>query len=122
MPFLVFKPRFCVIPRPTPGNDFFQTFEYCVRISVILFCVQVIGRHLNTALHHSMLCILTSKHKALINCQKITFFILHTRGSSRKTKKKVCGSVIGSDSQKLVNTQKGAIPCLGTSMSRTRKS
>ena len=43
---------------------------------------------------------------------KSTFFIMHTRGSRealnekrRKTKKKVCWSAIGGDSQKLVDTQ-----------------
>ena len=36
---------------------------------------------------------------------KSTFFIMRTRGSWRKTKKKVCWSAIESESQKLVDTQ-----------------
>ena len=44
--------------------------------------------------------------KTFKNHRKSTFSIMHTRGSWRKTKKKVCWLAIGSDSQKLVDTQK----------------
>ena len=49
-----------------------------------------------------LLCI--SNSERMCNLQKSTFCIMCTRGSWRKTKKKVCWSAIGSDFQKLVDT------------------
>ena len=45
-----------------------------------------------------------------VEALKNTFFIMHMRGSCRKTKQNICLSAFGSDSQMLVDTQMMVIP------------